>query len=80
MISVDTPVGIHIEQMLLRHRDSAQNLRLILDPILEPLVEEDKLGLVMDLLVAAPVLGVFGQVQLQVDFSVICLEIEGKMK
>lgn len=74
---------IHIAQMLLHHRDFAQNLRQIQDLHLERHVVETKLGLVVGLLVAAPaqaqVLGDFGQVQLQEDCSVTCSEVEGKI-
>lgn len=84
-ISVDILAVIHIAQMLLHHRDFAQNLRQIPDLHLERHVVETKLGLVVGLLVAAPaqaraqVLGDFGQVQPQEDCSVTCSEVEGKI-
>lgn len=79
-ILVDTPAVIHIAPMLLHHLDFAQNLHQIPDLLMGRLVGKGKLGLVVDLLImVAPALvrGDFGQVQLQADFSVICLEIEG---
>ena len=82
MILMDTQAVIHIAQMLLHHRDFAQNsviLQQMPDLLMGRLVGKGKLDLVVDLRVAALalVLGDFGQVQLQVDFLVICLEIEG---
>ena len=82
MILMDTQAVIHIAQMLLHHRDFAQNsviLHQMQDLLMGRLVGKGKLDLVVDLRVAALalVLGDFGQVQLQVDFLVICLEIEG---
>jgi hypothetical protein len=82
MILMDTQAVIHIAQMLLHHRDFAQ-ISVILhqmpDLLMGRLVGKGKLDLVVDLRVAALalVLGDFGQVQLQADFLVICLEIEG---
>ena len=84
MILMDTQVVIHIAQMLLHHRDFAQNSVILhqmpdLLMALGRLVGKGKPDLVVDLIVAALALvqGDFGQVQLQADFLVICLEIGG---